>query len=645
MVNPAPFARPLRRCRFALPYLLAGAVALAADATPLEALLRRPVLEPGTPLAEVQAFTENRVPVMPEVTTRAAWETTAAQLRRDVLDRVVFRDPTSRAWRDAVTRVEWLDTIPGGAGYAIRKLRYEALPGLWIPALLYLPENTTGRIPVHLAVNGHDKDGKAARYKQLRCIHLARHGVASLNVEWFAQGQLRTDGFVHYRMNQLDLCGVSGLAPFYLALSRALDLLLALPYADRARVAVTGLSGGGWQTILIGALDPRVTLANPVAGYSSYRTRARFPTDLGDSEQTPSDLATVADYTHLTALLAGRQALLTYNAKDNCCFASGHALPPLLAAAEPVFRLYAPESRLRSHINTDPGTHNFELDNRQALYRFLGETSFAGAGAAWAATEAPELTAELRSAAALEVPLPAENLDFPRLARMAAAGLPRATGIPRDRLAALVRYRVAGAQGTRVAESDADAARAGYWRIRIGDTWTIPVVELTRGDGVPTGTTVLVADGGRAALAARADALLAAGRRVLAVDPFYFGESRIATRDFLYALLVAAVGERPLGIQATQLAAVARWAAERHGGGAIALESFGPRLGLAALIAAALEPAAIGTLRQSDPLPSLHEVIRRNLSVDVSPELFCFGLLEAGDVPELRALVGARVAH
>src|SRR5262249_21704608 len=157
-----------------------------------------------------------------------------------------------------------------------------------------------------LNVNGHDGAGKAAPYKQLRCINLAKRGMLALNVEWLGMGQLRGPDYAHARMNQLDLCGTSGLAPFYLDMKRGLDVLLSLEKADQERVAVTGLSGGGWQTIFLSALDTRVKLTTPVAGYSGFRTRIRHFKDLGDSEQTPCDLATVADYTHLTAMMAPR---------------------------------------------------------------------------------------------------------------------------------------------------------------------------------------------------------------------------------------------------------------------------------------------------------------------------------------------------
>jgi hypothetical protein len=232
----------------------------AADKAQLGEILGREIIGPRQAMLDAQEYLEPRIPRMPQVKSAAEWEQIANQLRADVLRKVVFRGEAA-AWRDAKTKVEWLDTIPGGPGYRIKKLRYEALPGMWIPALLYEPEKLTGKVPVSLAVNGHDGNGKAADYKQIRCINQAKRGMLVLNVEWLGMGQLRTDGHRHGRMNQLDLCGTSGLAPFYLCMSRGLDLLLSLPNADPERVAVSGLSGGGWQTIFISSLDPRVMMA------------------------------------------------------------------------------------------------------------------------------------------------------------------------------------------------------------------------------------------------------------------------------------------------------------------------------------------------------------------------------------------------
>src|SRR5262249_13775946 len=155
---------------------------------------------------DVQDRIEARIPRMPEVKTAAEWDKHAEHIRRGVLDRVVFRGEAA-VWRDAKCQVKWLDTIAGGPGYRIKKLRYEALPGLWIPALLYEPDKLDAKTPVVLAVNGHDRNGKAAGYKQIRCINLAKRGMLVLNVEWFYMGQLRKPGYQHYCMNQLDLCG------------------------------------------------------------------------------------------------------------------------------------------------------------------------------------------------------------------------------------------------------------------------------------------------------------------------------------------------------------------------------------------------------------------------------------------------------
>jgi dienelactone hydrolase len=623
----------------------------AAEKSPLEEALAHEVMGPRQALLDLQDYLEPRIPRMPAVTSVADWEQHAQRIRRDVLDRVVFRGEAA-AWRDARTGVEWFDTIPAGPGYRLKKLRYEAVPGLWIPAILYEPEALNGKVPVMLAVNGHDGKGKAAGYKQMRCINLAKRGMLVLNVEWLGMGQLRKPSYQHYRMNQLDLCGTSGLAPFFLAMTRGLDVLLGLPNADAERVAVSGLSGGGWQTIFVSSLDPRVKLANPVAGYSSFKVKVREHfKDLGDSEQTPCDLGTIADYAHLTALRAPRPTLLTYNAKDNCCFEAGYALPPLLDAARPIFTLYGQEKALRSHLNEDPGTHNFEKDNRQALYRMVGDFFYSGEPK-FSAEEIPS-DKEVKTLEELSVDLPAKNADFNTLALDLAKKLPRVPALPgdapaarswqntqRDKLRTIVRAKDFTVQAARAGRAEKDGLQATFWKLRLGGAWTVPVVELVRGE--PKGTALLLNDAGRRADPVNAERLLKAGYRVLAVDLFYFGESKLAQKDFLFALLLAALGDRPLGLEASQLAAVARWSLGEHKNGPVQVVAVGPRTSLVALVAGGLEQKAIGRLELHAALGSLKEILEQNRSVDQMPEMFCFGLLEGLDIRQLTALVAPR---
>ncbi len=621
------------------PLLLLAACPLCAPAenpaeqrSDLMTLLARPVLAKGQSLAEVRKFCERRIAVMPHNVTWSTWQREAERIQRSVLDNVVFRGVPD-AWRDPSRRIEWLDSIPGGPGYRIKKLRFEALPGLWIPALLYEPEQLEGRVPVVINVNGHDSKGKALPYKQINCINQAKRGMLALNVEWLGMGQLQGDGFSHNRMNQLDLCGTSGLAVFYLVMERALDHLVNHPHADVERVAMAGLSGGGWQTILLSSLDRRVTLANPVAGYSSFKTRTEYLSNLGDSEQTPTDLAMLADYTHLTAMRAPRPTLLTYNAKDECCFTAAHALPPLLDAALPIFELAGLGARLRSHVNEDPGTHNFERENREVFYKMLGDHFYAG-DASFDAKEI-ESEAEVKSAEELNVPLRENNLDFHKLALalMSELGAPRKpTAESVHSITRLLSYQ---ATAEMVGESAAGDTKVKYWRISLGDDWTVPVVELWR--GTTQGTSCVAADGGRSAAVDQIEGLLSDEHRVLAVDPFYLGESTFEERGFLSLLLVSSVGARPLGVQADQLQAVTRWAATQFGAPVKRLVAIGPRITLAALVAAAAgdEDERPQELVLHGSLGSLREIIDNNWSVDKYPELFCFGLLEHCEINDL----------
>jgi len=630
------------------------------DRAVVGAALARPINDRDTTLKESQAFCAAKVPAMPKPKDATAWQKMADRMRADVLDHVVFRG--AAAWRDAPLRVEWFDTIPGGPGYTIRKLRYEAAPGMWIPALLYMPDKITGRVPVMLNVNGHDAKGKAADYKQMRCINQAKRGIIALNVEWLRMGQLKGTGFQHSRMNQLDVCGVSGLAPFYLAMSRGLDVLLSLKEADPKRVGMAGLSGGGWQTIILSALDTRITLSNPVAGYSGFKTRAYNLTDLGDSEQTPTDLALYADYTHLTAMRAPRATLLTYNQKDDCCFAAPHALPPLQEAAAPIFRLFNRAKQLTTHINHDPGTHNFERDNREALYRAIGAEFFPTIGDKFNATEIPSED-EIKTAKELEVPLPETNADFHTLAVAAAAELPREPSLPAGDRAGAVAWQATTradlAEVSRLAKYTIQAESVGtdeqsgmkieYWNLQVGDRaegaanaplWSVPAVEIAPENA--RGTAIIVADAGRAQSGAATARWLSKGYRVVAIDPFYFGESKISEKDYLFALLVSAVGSRPIGIQSAQLAAVASWSSARRDGEPVVISATGPRASVVALVAAASAERGVDEVELSGAWGSLKELIRRDFTYETAPELFCFGLLARCDVARIVALIAPR---
>jgi len=635
-----------RRYLLVLTFLLLMGSSFTDAASPLEDVLQRPILDANTTQAETIRLAAPKVPTMPECETRKEWETHAEQIRSDVLDKVILRGvPT--AWRDGPVNVEMLDEIPCGPGYRMQKLRYEAVPGFWIPAILYLPEKLEGKMPVFMNVNGHDGKGKQANYKQIRCINQAKRGIMALNVEWIHMGQLKVDENGHGRLNQLDLCGISGVGVFYLSIKRGLDVLLSLDHADPSRVGVAGLSGGGWQTILISSLDTRVTLANPVAGYSSLSTRFKIFADLGDSEQTPVDLAMYADYTHLTALLAPRQALLTYNAQDNCCFKSATALPPLLAAAEPIYQLYDVPQRLTSHINADPGTHNFLQENREALYTRIGRAFFPD-DASYSDEEIPSGD-EIKSFEDLFVPLPEDNATLNSLAITAMKNLPLNPAVPtetaalrhwqeerRKVLRKLVRYREYDVKAKSSLSEQSGETRVVRWTLKCDDTWTVPMVELSRGE--PQETAILISAAGRASLADAVEKELSNGKRVLVPDLWYCGECHPRDRDYLFALILQTTGERPVGVQASQLAAIARWSRQQFGDAPVTLHAHGSFMTLPALIAAALEPSAIKATQLHSPQTSLKQTILEDVTFEKATNQYTFGLLREFDIPQLESL-------
>ncbi len=316
---------------------------------------------------ELKEFLRSVIPSFQAPTDPVAWKSRAAQLRRLALERIYLRG-FALGQVEEQPRIAWGDVLQPDPAFRIRKLRYEIYPDYWIPALLYEPAQATGRLPVACMYMGHGLCGKAGC--QVHCVNLVRRGFLALTPEFIGMGELTGDIY-HSRQGHLALTGLAGPGLMFLTMKKGLDVVLAHPRADHRRVAVTGSSGGGWQAILIAALDPRVTLCVPVAGYTSVRARIETLVDIGDLEQVPVDLTTILDYQELTALFAPRPLLQILNENDDCCFATARAKPVIVDALRPVYHALGADENLAFHSNLVPGNHNYEADNRSQLYRFL----------------------------------------------------------------------------------------------------------------------------------------------------------------------------------------------------------------------------------------------------------------------------------
>jgi hypothetical protein len=273
------------------------------------------------------------------------------------------------------------------------------------------------------------------------------------------------------------------------------------------------------------------------------------------------------------------------------------------------------------------------------LYRLVGDAFFAS-DSRFDPTDISIPETELKDAEELAVPMPAENATLNSLAIQISSSLPNENELrsdpaaARQRLRDLIRLDHYESHPQSVNRNDVDGIKIIRWRVRLGDEWTVPAVELV--PPAAQGRTIILGDRGRCETGATVRRHLEAGERILAVDLLGFGEAGegIAPSELQ---MIATVGGRLLGVQAAQLLALADWLdddAPRP-----MLVALGPRSGVIALVAAAVEPQAFQKIDLHDSWPSLKEFIHQKLELEDAPELSCFGLLKEFDIPQLEALI------
>ena len=636
----------VRSCLCGGALLISALAGFAQDQTPVASALQATVQTPEVTYFQLQSYLMKRI-VTPHAPARPEqWSASGQKLRQHILEDIIYHG-WPQSWVQAPPHFEQIAVIETGKGYRLRKLRYEIVPGFTSTAILYEPEVMQGKVPAILNVIGHEPDGNAVEYEQKRCINFARRGILALSLSWIGFGEMAQPGNAHDYTAQLDLVGTSAVGFFYLSMRRGLDLLAALPQADPARLGVTGLSGGGWQTLFLGSLDERVAVAVEVAGFGSQQSNLIRPEDTNEVEESPSDFTVDEDYPFLVALRAPRPTLLIHNAEDDCCFRADLVKPYIYEQIKPFFKLYGAESALGWHENRDPGTHNYQLDNREQAYEFFTEHFHLPVTPDEIVSDA-----EIRTAQELAVGLPANNLTVAALAKQLGSQIVR-PAIPeakaeraswlkgqREQLKSVVRYKPVTVENAwRMANTKDLGVHTLSYRFDFDNGLSatgIWLAAISSQPGAPV--TVVLNDKGYKASETMVTARLNRGEQVLALDTILNGATMPKeSNSSVWPMMLVTDGDRPLGLEVAQLLATSKWLQNTTGQQTIRLETEGIRSQMVGLIAAALEPGLFSTVVSNDVLESLGELLNGPLLFRTAPDLYCLDLYKYFDIDRLEA--------
>jgi dienelactone hydrolase len=229
----------------------------------------------------------------------AAWEARAKELQRRVKIATGIWPLPERTPLNAVIHGKF-----SRPGFTVEKVYFEAVPNHFVTGLLFRPDDGKKNVkrPAVLCPHGHggrlqdygeakmpaliesgaEKHLKSGRFPKLaRCAQLARMGCVCFIFDMlgyadshqisfevahrFAKQRPEMEGKekwgLYSAQSEMRLQSIMGIQTWNSI--RCLDFLQSLPDVDGERLAVTGGSGGGTQTILLCAIDPRPIAAFP----------------------------------------------------------------------------------------------------------------------------------------------------------------------------------------------------------------------------------------------------------------------------------------------------------------------------------------------------------------------------------------------
>ncbi|MEA1877705.1 MAG: acetylxylan esterase [Bacteroidota bacterium] len=242
-------------------------------------------------------------------------------------------------------------------GYQVQSFAIQVSDTGWIYGNLYKPLKNRGKKALVLCPHGHwsspDDYGRFRADMQMRCATLARMGAWVFAYDMLGYGE--TDYASHQHPDALTIQTMTGV--------RILDYFLSLKLIDKDRVAITGASGGGTQSFILTAIDPRIKVSVPAVQVSAHffggcLCESGKPIHAWKGFQTNN--------VEIAALAAPRPMLLISDGDDWTKNTPEVEFPHI----QWIYSLYGASDKVENaHFENE--VHNYGPNKRQAMYKFM----------------------------------------------------------------------------------------------------------------------------------------------------------------------------------------------------------------------------------------------------------------------------------
>jgi dienelactone hydrolase len=295
----------------------------------------------------------------PDYSSPPAFEKSALPLRKAFCDSIGYPPPG-----DVPTEPATFDKI-GEDGIGIYyRAKIAILPGVHAEGIYIVPKETSGRVPLVISMHGGGGSPEVALFHGGANYHdMVRGGVKRGYAVFAPQHLFSADGFPGDIRNRIDermrLVGTSLTAVEIAKITRSLDVILKRPEVDPARVAMVGLSYGGYYALVAPAIDTRIKVSVSSCYYGVQEGRYER-----DELSVPSDFKFKDRFTlfrdsEIVALICPRALEIQAGSKDDV----DHREPGKLLA--PISESYYTKLGLpeRFHYRIFQVGHEFQDDS------------------------------------------------------------------------------------------------------------------------------------------------------------------------------------------------------------------------------------------------------------------------------------------